>query len=49
MYTSAVTARKGRELYLSLGYVVVMIWTIKYITGSFYEEKVYQRLQQDKY
>jgi transposase len=49
MYKYAVATKNGRELYLSLGYVVLMIWGIKYISGSFFEAAAYERLQQDKY
>jgi len=49
MYVSASAARNRRELYFSLGYVAVMIWLIKYISGTFLEETTYKRLQENKY
>lgn len=49
LWISANTAKKNKDFFLSLGFVIGSIWMIKWFCGTFLEEKAYQRLQQNKY
>jgi hypothetical protein len=49
LWISATTSNKKNDFFLSMAFVISSIWLIKFVCGTFLEEKAYQRLQQNKY